>query len=63
MNARKTELVVVYHNFYPNYSIVGNKGGYKNFREIFNSLKEANDFISKLSPEYIVSKVYRRKIK
>jgi hypothetical protein len=63
MKIRKTEIVVKYHNFYPNYNLPNNKGGYCKWIEIFDTMKEAREFKENLDNTMRVSSIYRRKIK
>jgi len=60
----KTELVVTYHNFKPDYSLQNNKGGYCNWHEVCLNMSEAKSFAEEIEHRGLrVSSIYRRKIK
>ena len=64
MKTRKTEIVVRYHNFKPDYSLTNNKGGYCRWTEIADTMKDAYDLKAELESRGLrVSSMYRRTIK
>jgi hypothetical protein len=64
MKTRKTEVVVRYHNFRPNYSLTNNEGGYCRWTETFSTMKEAHRWINDImNSDNRVSSIYRRKIR
>lgn len=64
MKNRKTEIVVRYHNFWPDYSLPNNKGGYCDWHEVVDTMQDAYDIKEDLeSRGLIVASMYRRRIK
>lgn len=48
----KDKYIVEYHNFYPDYSLKGHKGGYLFERKSFQTKKEAEIFVNSLDDNY-----------
>lgn len=60
----KTEVVVTYHNFRPDYSLSNSKGGYCYWHEVCTNMQEARSFADEIeSRGLIVKSFYRRKIR